>query len=192
MARLLFTLAREKKDGHYLEALQPGDYWLQDLLAQYAGQKAERRGQRLGSRHFPVHRRHDRHPESGDVHPQSAGRQHAAMPRLAARGDTTSNRQQRGVSRRDPVLPRLRPDHGGRFCDGARRADRPRAQCARHCTTCWASIEKYKPTLFMGVPALYNAINNHPLCHFGQSQPEQHPHVHERFCAAAALDQARI
>src|SRR5262249_21123725 len=40
MAGLLFTLAREKKDGHYLEALESGDYWLKDLLEKYAGQKA--------------------------------------------------------------------------------------------------------------------------------------------------------
>jgi long-chain acyl-CoA synthetase len=38
-ARLLFTLAREKKDGHYIGALQDRDVWLQDLLLKYDGQK---------------------------------------------------------------------------------------------------------------------------------------------------------
>ncbi|MGB7338174.1 MAG: long-chain fatty acid--CoA ligase [Phototrophicaceae bacterium] len=37
-AKLLFTLASEKKTGHYLEAVKAGDYWLQDLLKRYAGQ----------------------------------------------------------------------------------------------------------------------------------------------------------
>jgi long-chain acyl-CoA synthetase len=40
IARILFTLAKEKKDGHRVEKLQPGDYWFQDVLQQYAGQKA--------------------------------------------------------------------------------------------------------------------------------------------------------
>jgi len=35
LARTLFTLAREKKDGHYIETLSPGDEWLQALLARY-------------------------------------------------------------------------------------------------------------------------------------------------------------
>ena len=33
--RLLFTLAKEKKEGHRI-TLQPGDYWLDDLLKQHA------------------------------------------------------------------------------------------------------------------------------------------------------------
>ncbi len=41
LARVLFSLAREKKDGHFLAEVQPGDYWLQDLLTQYAGQKPD-------------------------------------------------------------------------------------------------------------------------------------------------------
>ena len=38
-ARVLFTLAKEKKGGHRLEALASGDHWLADLLQRYAGQK---------------------------------------------------------------------------------------------------------------------------------------------------------
>ncbi len=41
LARTLFSLLREKKDGHYLDALQAGDHWLQDLLVRYARQKAD-------------------------------------------------------------------------------------------------------------------------------------------------------
>lgn len=39
LARTLFTLAREKKDGHYLEQLKPGDYWFQDVLSRFTGRK---------------------------------------------------------------------------------------------------------------------------------------------------------
>ena len=38
MLATLFTLLKEKKEGHYIE-LQPGDFWLQDLLKQYKGAK---------------------------------------------------------------------------------------------------------------------------------------------------------
>jgi len=40
LAKFLFTIAREKKDGHYLENVQTGDYWFQDLLKQYDGQQS--------------------------------------------------------------------------------------------------------------------------------------------------------
>jgi long-chain acyl-CoA synthetase len=40
LAKLLFTIAREKKDGHYLAAVQAGDHWLQDLLSGYDGKQA--------------------------------------------------------------------------------------------------------------------------------------------------------
>lgn len=37
-AKFLFTLAKEKKDGHRVE-LKGGDVWFQDLLSKYAGKK---------------------------------------------------------------------------------------------------------------------------------------------------------
>ncbi len=39
LGKILFTLAREKKSGHYLAAVEPGDQWFQDLLRKYDGQK---------------------------------------------------------------------------------------------------------------------------------------------------------
>lgn len=38
LAKILFTVAREKKDGHRID-LQAGDVWLQDLLSRYAGRR---------------------------------------------------------------------------------------------------------------------------------------------------------
>ncbi|MBZ0277036.1 MAG: AMP-binding protein, partial [Anaerolineae bacterium] len=40
VAGLLFGLTREKKDGHFIEQIHPGDIWFQDMLRQYAGQKS--------------------------------------------------------------------------------------------------------------------------------------------------------
>jgi long-chain acyl-CoA synthetase len=39
LAKFLFTLAREKKEGHRVEKVEPGDFWLQDILARYSGKK---------------------------------------------------------------------------------------------------------------------------------------------------------
>src|SRR5690606_37852496 len=41
LARVLFTLAKEKKEGHRVEALAPGDHWLQDVLVKYAGKQPQ-------------------------------------------------------------------------------------------------------------------------------------------------------
>src|SRR5574341_279886 len=38
LAKTLFTLAREKKEGHRIERLEAGDAWLQDVLKKYDGQ----------------------------------------------------------------------------------------------------------------------------------------------------------
>lgn len=39
LAKFLFTLAKEKKDGHKIEK-RPQDHWFQDLLAKYKGKKS--------------------------------------------------------------------------------------------------------------------------------------------------------
>lgn len=41
LARVAFTLAEEKKGGHYLARVEEGDYWLQDLLKKYRKKKPE-------------------------------------------------------------------------------------------------------------------------------------------------------
>ncbi len=39
LGKFLFTIAREKKDGHRIAGLQTNDHWLQDVLVKYAGRK---------------------------------------------------------------------------------------------------------------------------------------------------------
>ncbi|MBI5670893.1 MAG: AMP-binding protein [Chloroflexi bacterium] len=41
LAKLLFTLSKERKDGHRVEHLADGDYWFQDVLRNHAGQQPE-------------------------------------------------------------------------------------------------------------------------------------------------------
>ena len=40
IAKLLFTIAREKKDGHFVAELAEGDHWFQDVLSKYDGKQA--------------------------------------------------------------------------------------------------------------------------------------------------------
>ena len=40
-AKFLFTLAAEKKGGHRIDGLRPGDYWLQDMLERYKGRSVK-------------------------------------------------------------------------------------------------------------------------------------------------------
>ena len=41
LGKLLFTLAIEKKERHYVKNVADGDYWLQDLLKKHDGQKPQ-------------------------------------------------------------------------------------------------------------------------------------------------------
>ena len=65
--RLLFTVAKEKKEGHRI-TLQPGDLWLGDLLKQHAAGQAQRGGRPPGSGAALVQRRHDGPAQGGAGH----------------------------------------------------------------------------------------------------------------------------
>jgi hypothetical protein len=41
IGKFLFTVAKEKKEGHRVEALVAGDSWFQDILTKYAGRKPD-------------------------------------------------------------------------------------------------------------------------------------------------------
>jgi long-chain acyl-CoA synthetase len=167
MAALLFTLAKEKKDGHYLESLQPGDYWLKDLLEQYAGQKAnvEVKGSDLAIYQYT----------GGTTGvPKAAMATHNALVAntlqcraclVAGAPEPTGNREVfLGAIPFFPVYG-LITVVGFAMALGARIALVPNA---RDIVDLLGVIDKYKPTVFMGVPALYNAINNHPLVTSGK------------------------
>ncbi|MYI68293.1 MAG: AMP-dependent synthetase, partial [Boseongicola sp. SB0673_bin_14] len=39
LAKFLFTIAKEKKEGHFLQEVETGDYWFQDLLSRFDGKR---------------------------------------------------------------------------------------------------------------------------------------------------------
>lgn len=159
IARLLFTLAREKKDGHRVE-LQPGDYWFQDVLAKYAGRKPA------------VAINPDKDLALFQYTGGTTGVSKAAMAtHKALVANTLQCRAFLSVSGipgdQEIFLGAAPMFHAYGLIAVLNFAISVGAKLAlvlnpRDITDTLEIIDKYKPTLFMGVPAMYNAINNHP------------------------------
>jgi long-chain acyl-CoA synthetase len=160
IAKFLFTVAREKKDGHRVE-LQAGDQWFQDVLARNAGKKA-----------------------SVDINPAedlalfqyTGGTTGVSKAAMATHKALVANTLQMkawlsgggdvpGTS--EVLLGAIPMFHSFGMVAvlnvavglGAKIALVPNA---RDIADVLDNINIFKPTLFHGVPALYNAINNHP------------------------------
>ncbi len=165
VAKILFTLAKEKKDGHRVEILQPGDYWLQDVLARYAGKRANRQVKSsdlalfqytggttgVSKAAMSTHRAlvantlQMRAWLSGSGVPGSQEIFLGAIPMFHAFGMVAVLNFAISIGARIVLVPN-----------------------ARDIPDVLDNINTFKPTLFMGVPALYNAINNHPLVKEGK------------------------
>jgi long-chain acyl-CoA synthetase len=159
IARTLFTIAREKKDGHFVEALHADDYWFQDLLAQHAGKKPDVEVEANDLAIF-------QYTGGTTGIPKAAMSTHKALVVNTLQCCAWLLGGKPGGS--DEVFLGAIPFFhvyglitvvGFAMALGARIALVPNA---RDIPDVLSTIEKYKPTLFMGVPALYNAINNHP------------------------------
>lgn len=158
LARTLFTLAKEKKEGHRIEALQPGDHWFQDILTRYAG------------RSVTV----DVGPEDMAIFQYTGGTTGVSKAAMSQHKALVANMLQvHAILQVDNVpgeseiilgaIPMFHV-YGlvialslGVYL-GARTVLVPNA---RDINDVVDVINHFKPTLFPGVPALYNAINNH-------------------------------
>lgn len=166
MAKLLFTLAREKKDGHYLEDVQSGDYWFQDLLQQYDGKKVNV----------------DVTPDDLALFQYTGGTTGVSKAAMAKHSALVANMLQMRTS--IDALDISLEDHiyvGGipmfhvyglvamlslSVHMGAQIVLIPNA---RDIDDVVDVIDHFNPTLFPGVPALYNAVNNHPKIKSGEA-----------------------
>jgi long-chain acyl-CoA synthetase len=157
LLRVLFTLAKEKKDGHRVE-LKDGDLWFKDLLAQYS------------SRQRP---KVDVGPEDLALFQYSGGTtglsKAAVIPHRALVANTLQIQSwltdvQEGKEIFLAAIPLFHVygmvavmsfaiSIGGALVMVPNPRDIP---------DLLENIDKYHPTIFMGVPTLYNAINNHP------------------------------
>ncbi|NWG18271.1 MAG: long-chain fatty acid--CoA ligase [Chloroflexi bacterium] len=161
VAKLLFTLAKEKKEGHRVESLASGDEWLQDVLTRYANKKANRAVKSsdlalfqytggttgVSKAAMSTHRALVANTLQmrawlfvKDI-PANANNEVflGAIPMFHAFGMVAVLNFAIGIGARITLVPNARDI--GDVLD---------------------NINTFQPTIFMGVPALYNAINNHP------------------------------
>jgi long-chain acyl-CoA synthetase len=158
-ARILFSIAREKKDGHYVESLKSGDYWFQDLLGKFAGRKP----------------RVDITPDDLCIFQYTGGTTGTSKAAMSTHGALVANTLQQssflsvdGVpGDQEMFLGAIPMFHvfgmvavlSVAMSMGSKIVLVPNA---RDIDDVIGVIDKFKPSLFHGVPALYNAINNHP------------------------------
>ncbi len=158
IGKFLFTVAREKKDGHRVEALRPGDMWLLDVLQKYSP---------------------DQRPKV-DINPKedtaifqytggTTGIPKAARgPHYALVANATQMKVWMGTSGEDErflaAIPMFHVFGMVAVMAFAVSTCSPMIMVpnARDIDDVLGNIDAFKPTIFMGVPALYNAINYHP------------------------------
>lgn len=155
IARVLFTLLKEKKEGHRVEK-RAEDHWLQDVLARYAGQQPD----------IEVS------GEDVAIFQYTGGTTGIPKAAMATHGALVANTTQcrawlmrPGVQERFLAAIPLFHVFGMvavmsyAVSLGATQVLVPNA---RNIDDVVDNIHSYRPTIFMGVPALFNALNNHP------------------------------
>src|SRR3982751_3352435 len=159
-AKFLFTLAREKKEGHRIESLQNGDVWFQDVLTKYAGKKAN----------INIDPAKDL-----ALFQYTGGTTGVSKAVMATHQALVANTLQMrawlsgggDAGKPDKFLGAIPLFHAFgmvavlNFAIGVG-AEIVLVPNARDISDVLDNINVFKPTLFQGVPALYNAINNHP------------------------------
>ncbi len=157
LLRFLFTLTKEKKDGHRVE-LGEGDYWLQDLLKQYT--PADRPQIEIK-------------PDDDALYQYSGGTTGISKAAIATHGNLVANTLQikswlpSVKVGGETVLMAIPMFHvygmvAGMSFGVAAASTLVMVPNPRDMGDVLGSISKYRPTIYPGVPAMYNAINNHP------------------------------
>ena len=159
MIRLLFTVAKERSGGHRA-ALEQRDEWMQDALSQHTA--ADRPDLEINSNDTALFQY-----TSGTtglskgaigLHSNLVADTLQAEPWLSAVGEDPGE----GVT-----VMAIRMFHVYGLVVGMAIAVKDAAAMVmipnpRDLKDVLGSIEKYRPTLYPGVPAMYNTINNHP------------------------------
>lgn len=155
--RLLFTLFKEKKDGHRVE-LQAGDVWMQDLLSKYASEARPKVGVTA---------------DDDAVFQYSGGTTGIPKAAIGLHRNLVANTLQirswvpSTREGQEMVLMALPLFHVYGMLAGMSYAVQSGASMVmipnpRDSKDVLTSIDKYQPTIFPGAPAMYNAINVHP------------------------------
>ncbi len=161
LAQFLFTVAKEKKEGHRVEQLQVGDVWLQDIFAVYSpDQRPE----------VSINPKEDtvifQFTGGTTGIPKAARGPHSALVANGFQMKTwLADPNTRGEDERFLAAIPLFHVFGMvavmtfAITMGSTMIMVPNA---RDINDLLGNIITFKPTVFMGVPALYNAINYHP------------------------------
>ncbi len=154
---VLFTLAREKKGGFRVE-LGQGDVWFKELLAQHASDPRPKI---------------DIGPEDHAIFQYSGGTTGTSKGAIAMHRNLVANALQvrawipNATDGTETVLMAIPLFHVYGMVAGMLFAIRAGAGMVmipnpRDIKDVISSIQKYKATIFPGVPTMYNAINNNP------------------------------
>jgi long-chain acyl-CoA synthetase len=154
----LFGLTKEKKEGHHLDALDPRDVWMKDMLKKHQSSPRP---------NVPVS------PDDTALFQYSGGTTGIPKGAVAMHRNVVANTLQIKTwmpnldEGKEVVLMGIPLFHvygmvaGMNFAmsNGASMVMVPNA---RDLKDVLENISKYKATIFPGVPLLYNGINNHP------------------------------
>lgn len=156
--KVLFTLAKEKKDGHRVE-LESGDMWFQDFLA--AGEKAPEANVNVTPDDLALFQ------YTGGTTGLSKGA--VGLHRNVVANVYMAKSWLTGIIQdtKETTLLSIPMFHsygmiGGMLLSIAAAGTLIVIVNPRDQSDVLGSINKYKPTLFPGVPAMYIAINNNP------------------------------
>lgn len=165
LAKFLFTIAKEKKEGHYLEQVQAGDHWFQDLLSKYDGRQANVQVQ----------------PDDLAIFQYTGGTTGVAKAAMSKHRALVANMMQTegfldlfDTPVEDEIFLGAIPFFhvyglvvvvSTSVYRGCKVVLVPNP---RDIDDVLGNIETFRTTLFPGVPALYNAINNHPKVQSGE------------------------
>jgi long-chain acyl-CoA synthetase len=156
--RVLFTLLKEKKGGFRLDKLEAGDVWLTELLDKY------------GNSPRPAV---DVDPDDTAMFQYSGGTTGVSKGAVALHRNVVANALQiknwmTGLDEgKEIVLMAIPLFHvygmvAGMLFAMAGGASMVMIPNPRDLKDVLENISKHKPTIFPGVPAMYNGINNHP------------------------------
>jgi len=157
LTRVLFTLAMEKKGGHRI-TMQEGDIWLQDLIAKYTPEDRPKL---------------DIKPDDTALFQYSGGTTGISKAAVATHRNLVANTLQIRAMITDfdegheVTLMAIPMFHvygmvAGMSFSVASGTAMVMIPNPRDLNDVLKSIDKYRPTIYPGVPAMYNAINVHP------------------------------
>jgi len=159
LAKALFTLTRDKKDGHAVDPLAAHDVWLQNVLTKYRGHRVQI----------------DVKADDLALFQYTGGTTGVAKAAVAQHKALVANTIQMDAFLKILGIPGSEHIYLGAVpmfhvyglvvllsssvYQGSQIVLIPNAHDIDEVIDC---IDFYKPTMLPGVPALYNAINNHP------------------------------